>query len=529
MAAALHSDRAMDAAPKMESEKAGRLLLVDDEENVLRSIKRVLRRCSWEIETASDGERGLEAIRRFQPEVVVSDFRMPGMSGVEFLARVKELAPRTQRIMLTGQADHSAIEEAINRSQVFRFISKPWNDAQLVLMIESAFEHHQLALENERLLQLTTAQNVDLRELNATLEQRVVQRTNLLTRAKREWEMTFDTIDHPLAVVSMGDLSVRRANLAYARAAGKPVQQIGQFPRCHEYLFGRAEPCPGCPVTAGLTEGAPGRAEIAHGERTYVLSVYPMDEERAVCSYRDVTEERSMTRRLIEAEKMAAVGNLAGGVAHEINNPIGGILAFAQLMKRDPGRPAADLESLNLIEESAVRCKRIVESLLKFSRRSRVDERRSFDLSRCVEDAVVLFRAQLKGFPRVELELNLRPALPEIYGDPVQVGQVILNLLQNGLHALPDATGKLILTTGAKDARCFVKVTDTGTGILPEHLPHIFEPHFTTKPPGEGTGLGLSIAYRIVQDHGGEIDVDTHVGTGTTFTVHFHVQPGGLS
>src|SRR5258708_25015960 len=149
-----------------------------------------------------------------------------------------------------------------------------------------------------------------------------------------------------------------------------------------------------------------------------------IEEGQAVCSYRDVTEERAMTRGLIETEKMAAVGQLAGGVAHEINNPLGGILAFSQLMQRDAGRSANDLESLGLIEESALRCKRIVESLLRFSRKSRNEDRRGFDLSKCVDDAALLFRAQIKGAPRAKLDLKLTSGLPEVFGDPGQLGQV---------------------------------------------------------------------------------------------------------
>ena len=262
------------------------------------------------------------------------------------------------------------------------------------------------------------------------------------------------------------------------------------------------------------------RSEVEHGGRLYSVSAYPMPHgDRTVCIYRDVTDEREMTRRLIESEKMAAVGQLAGGVAHEINNPLGGILAFSQLMKRDAGRPADDLESLSLIEESALRCKRIVESLLKFSRRSRDEDRRPFDLSRCCEDATVLFNAQLKASPRAKLELRLACGLPEVHGDPGQVGQVVLNLLQNGLYALPGQQGVLTVETGQELERCFIRVSDTGSGIDAKHLPRIFEPSFTTKPPGEGTGLGLSIAYRIVEDHGGAFHVETEPGQGTRFTV----------
>ncbi len=522
----------MDTAVSQTEPKrrGGRLLLVDDEENILRSIRRVLRREEWEIEIALDGEAGLAAFRSFKPEVVISDFRMPGMNGVEFLSRVKQESSRAQRIMLTGQADQHAIEEAINRSEIFRFIPKPWNDAQLVLTVKSAFEAFDLATENEALGQLLTRQNEELRRLNTDLEERVVQRTKLLTVAKREWEKSFDSIDMPLAVVKTDDFSVRRANVAYARAAQKQIREVGAAPRCHKFLFDLDAPCVGCPLTDTLDSERERRAEISHQGKTYVLTVYPMVEEgQAVCSYRDVTEERAMTKALVETEKMAAVGQLAGGVAHEINNPLGGILAFAQLMKREKGRAASDLESLALIEESALRCKRIVDSLLKFARRSRVEDRRKFDLSKCVDDAALLFRAQLKSAPKAKLELHLPDDLPQVYGDPGQLGQVVLNLLQNGLYALPEKEGTLRVESGSDAERCWFRVIDSGTGISAEHLPHIFEPHFTTKPPGEGTGLGLAIAYRIVEDHGGAFDVESQPGKGSTFTVYLPVPPVGLS
>jgi signal transduction histidine kinase/DNA-binding NarL/FixJ family response regulator len=507
----------------------GRLLLVDDEEYILKSIRRVLRRGDWQIETASDAEEGLKALERFTPEVVISDFRMPGMNGVEFLSRVKQQVPRAQRIMLTGQADQQAIEEAINRSEIFRFISKPWNDSHLVLTVKSAFEQYALQAENERLLRVTQQQNEELRRLNAELETRVALRTHLLSQAKREWELSFDSIENPLAVVRAKDYAVRRANRAYTLLGGGseqlPEEGEEQQRRCHEVLFNRDSPCPGCPLPEAMTSGRGARGEVTQKSRTYAVAAYPLTGEgRAVCSYRDVTDEREITRRLIETEKMAAVGQLAGGVAHEINNPLGGILAFAQLMKRDAGRVPSDLEYLNLIEESALRCKRIVESLLKFSRHSRTEDRRPFSLNKCVEDAAVLFGAQLTSYPQVKLEVNLSPDLPELFGDPAQLSQVLLNLLQNGLHAVQPKGGLLTIETGLEGERCFFRVSDTGTGIEERYLSRIFEPSFTTKPPGQGTGLGLSIAYRIVEDHGGVFKVDTHLGEGSRFTVYIPIR-----
>jgi two-component system NtrC family sensor kinase len=497
---------------------AGRLLVVDDEENILRTIKRVLRKTGWEIETAPDGAAGLSALDRFKPEVVISDFRMPGMTGVEFLAAVKSQSPQTQRIMLTGQADQTAIEDAINRSEIFRFISKPWNDAQLVLTIKSAFEQRALQLENERLHALARQQNDELRTLNHSLEERVQARTAALSTAKREWEATFDTLDQPVAIVSTKDLRVLRANRAFASSAKRDIREIGLNPSCHQFLFGRDSKCAGCPLIYGSDKASAG--EVEHDGRLYEVRTYPIaGEERAVCSYRDVTDERAMTIRMIETEKMAAVGQLAGGVAHEINNPLGGVLAFSQLMQRDAGRSEQDLEALKIIEEAALRCKRIVESLLKFSRRGSSEERVPLDLSRTLEETAMLFKAQMKTAPKATLTLKLDRTLEPVRANGVQLGQVLLNLLQNALYALPARVGAITIESGHEGERVFFRVTDEGSGIDAAHLPRIFEPSFTTKPPGEGTGLGLSIAYRIVSDHGGEFAVDSTPGKGSRFTV----------
>lgn len=504
------------AATSSEGARQGRLLLVDDEDSILRALQRVLQHGGWDIATARDGASALARLSDFDPDVVVSDYHMPGMSGVALLSEVKRLRPRAQRILMTGNAEFAALEEAINRSEVFRFVSKPWSASQLMLTVCSAFEQHRLLDENERLLRLTQAQNAELRELNAELEARVQQRTVLLSRAKREWELSFDAIDTPMLVVDDGN-HVRRANKAAAALAGKPILEVGRHPTCHEFLFGAGGVCEGCP--AELAADGPRSREVTHGERTYVVQSFPMlgEDNVSVCIYRDVTDERAVTRRMIESEKMVAIGNLAGGVAHEINNPLGGILAFSQLMKRERGRSAADLEALGLIEESALRCKRIVESLLKFSRQ-RSGGRREMDFSRCVEDTLLLFRAESRGHPGLDLQVELQPGLM-VRGEASELGQVVLNLLQNALLALRDGRGRVTVTTGLDGEDAFVSVADDGCGIGSDARDRLFEPHYTTRPPGEGTGLGLSVAYRIVQDHGGHFSVESAPGEGSTFTV----------
>ncbi|MFN7132936.1 MAG: ATP-binding protein [Myxococcales bacterium] len=495
-----------------------RVLLVDDDESVLRALQRTLRRSGWEVAVATSAEAGLEALGKAPFQVVVSDYKMPGMNGVEFLRRVKELHPNTQRIMLTGYADQHAVEEAINRSEVFRFLSKPWDDAQLQLMIASAFEQHDVLEENRRLLLLTLKQNEELARLTQSLEAKVAERTLLLTRAKSDWVRTFDVIDRPIAVM-LADGTLVRANRAFAAMAQRDVATVPGL-NCHALLFDAQHRCNDCPLAPGA-DPTKKSAELEINGRTYAFSAFATGAEggeQFVAIFHDVTTERMLTRQMIQTEKLVAVGQLAGGVAHEINNPLGGILAFSQLMQRDEGRSPEDREALADIEHAALRCKRIVESLLKFSRRAPAGRVR-FDVNRSVEDALTLFRSKLKERPRARLRTVLAESLPQVDGDPGEIEQVVLNLLVNALHALKNGEGHISVRTEARDGQLRVSVEDDGTGILPEHLPHIFEPTFTTKPPGEGTGFGLSIAWSIVESHRGRIEVESAPGTGSTFRV----------
>jgi two-component system NtrC family sensor kinase len=487
------------------------VLIVDDDERVRRALKRVLRRARCRILDAPESQAALELLAHEPVQVVVSDYRMPGMSGVEFLRIVKDRWPSIQRVLLTGQADSTAIEEAVNQSEIFRFIWKPWDDSHLLITIQSAVDQFWTVEENARLQALLEQRNGELERLNRDLDERLAARFAALVRAAQEWRTSFDAIGDPLAIVRGGGCEVVRANAAFARAAGVPLVTLAGL-RCTDHAYG-ALPCPSrCLVPAA---GAAER-EATFADRTWLLSSFPVDGEGAmVVSFKDVTDEREVTRRLFHAEKMAAVGQLAGGVAHEINNPLGGILAFAQLMSRED-RSAEDQESLRLIQDAAVRAKRIVESLLRFSRRPREEERGPVDLARVADDALFLLQSQMKD-GRFEIERRYEPAIA--LGNANQLQQIFVNLIANALQAMGSG-GKLTLAVGpAAPGHVRLSVGDTGSGVRPEIAKRIFEPFFTTKPEGQGTGLGLSICYQIAEEHGGAIRVEPAPDRGATFVV----------
>jgi len=480
------------------------LLLVDDDEHVRRALKRVLKRARCRLLEAADAVEGLRALESARVHVVVSDYRMPGMSGVEFLRVVKERWPKVQRVLLTGQADTAAIEEAVNQSEIFRFIWKPWDDSHLILTIQSAIDQYFLVEENTRLSGLLQERAADLEKLNRELDAKLEQRSRALIRAADEWRTCFDAISDPLAIVRDGE--VVRANSSFARLAGVPVNRLPGLEPSGESYGTLPLPQPGA--------GGETVSELSRGERTWLVRTFPFAEGGSVVVWKDVTEEREVSRRLLQAEKMSAVGQLAGGVAHEINNPLGGILAFAQLMSREQ-RPPEDLESLGLIIDAATRAKRIVESLLRFSRRPKQDERGDVDLAKVAEDAMFLLQSQLKD-GKFEVQRKLAPAV--CVGNANLLGQILVNLLVNALQAMK-SQGRILVETSAGQGTVALRVTDSGPGIPPDIAGRIFEPFFTTKPEGQGTGLGLSICYQIAEEHGGTIRHEPAPGGGASFVL----------
>lgn len=222
---------------------------------------------------------------------------------------------------------------------------------------------------------------------------------------------------------------------------------------------------------------------------------------------------------LIQSEKMAAIGQLAAGIAHEINNPLGVILGFSQSVKSrlKPDEPMA--LPVNHIEREAKRCKELVHNLLVFARTIKPEDREEIDLNENVDSALSLVMARAK-MSKITLVKKLGEKLPMVTVNKTQIQQIVINLCNNAIDAMPEG-GTLTVRTTLDEKEGFrwlsLEVTDTGIGISDEIRSQIFDPFFTTKDVGKGTGLGLSLVYEIVKKHGGTLHFDTKVGKGTTF------------
>jgi two-component system NtrC family sensor kinase len=266
--------------------------------------------------------------------------------------------------------------------------------------------------------------------------------------------------------------------------------------------------------------------KVIGGDLTARIGIRPAGEMGALCqavdsmaqavAQREEVLEGATRQQIGRSEQLASVGRLAAGVAHEINNPLTGVLAFADLLREKENMDEQDRQDLELIIRETKRAREIVRGLLDFAR-----ETPSLKTHLNVNDVVrqtLKLLGKREAFQCIIIVEDLADELPSIDGDRNQLEQVFVNLSLNACEAMTNG-GTLLLSTSCEGGEVVVKVTDTGYGIKAEHLDQIFEPFFTTKPVGKGTGLGLSVSYGIVHQHGGSLEVESEEGRGTTFTV----------
>ena len=218
----------------------------------------------------------------------------------------------------------------------------------------------------------------------------------------------------------------------------------------------------------------------------------------------------------MQADRLITLGRLVAGVAHEIGNPLTGILTYAYLLRDSLDQNDPRREDVEVIIQETLRCREIVRGLLEFARETKSKKER-FDLNQLILRSVKLIEKQ-KDFKKIKFIYELEEALGEIEADPYQIEQVILNLVLNACEAMPEG-GNIWIRTKRKNSQVIIEVEDQGVGIPQEHLEAIFEPFFTTKTEKGGSGLGLSISYGIVKSHGGEIEVKSELGKGSLFRV----------
>jgi signal transduction histidine kinase len=280
-------------------------------------------------------------------------------------------------------------------------------------------------------------------------------------------------------------------------------------------------------LTRPLTRLASATREIAQGRFDVKVESTSRDEIGALAqSFNQMGSEllerdealAKTQAQLVQSEKLAAFGQLGAGIAHEVKNPLAGILGCAQLTLRKVEEGSLAEKNLRLIEKETRRCKAIIENLLRFARQEKA-LLEPIEVNPVIHDACAIVEHQL-GMHQVRLVQEPAQGLPRVHGNANQLQQVLMNLVMNAQQAMEGRPGKVTVRSGLdRSGRVELSVRDDGPGMPPEVQARLFEPFFTTKPGGKGTGLGLSVSFGIVKDHGGDIEVESAVGKGTTFYV----------
>ena len=536
------------------------ILYVDDEPENLRLFQLAFKR-EFEIVTAASGDEGLEVLHSHPIAVILSDHRMPGMSGVEFLTRTREIDAKSLRILVTAYGDADTLREAVNNGSIYKYVPKPWQPDEMRITVRRAIETYALDRERTQLL----------RELG------------LLNRVARSLtqELDIDRLIELLLQTLTGELGYDGAGVLFFDAA--------------EQVLGNGRFAPGDdPVAASLREmsisedQAPGflrRLREGEVQRLRVDEVFDLElplrqwvtevaaeellvvpllgKERAIGALavdnrrggqafsgddqtlleglshqaaialrnaRLVDDLRRSQEQVRRADRLGTLGTLAAGLAHEINNPLVSIHTFLSMApgKREEADGEFWGEYHSLACQEVERIRRLVETMRGLARDPGSEaSRESIDAGELVAGVVALIGREA-GRSGVTVENECDGELPPVLAVRDHIHQVVLNLALNALHATSAGGCIRIRTSSSPEGDALViEVSDSGEGIPEEHLARIFDPFFTTKDPDEGTGLGLMICHRLVADHGGTIEVRSVEGEGSTFCVR--LPAGGVA
>jgi len=341
-----------------------------------------------------------------------------------------------------------------------------------------------------------------------------------LTISKNKLEAFFDGITTPISIqdinyniVTVNYASTRYFKKSYTNLIGK---------KCYSVFFGRSRPCEGCMAQDSLYAQLPFGMEkidkvtgMTFSIHFYPISVPSGSDKIFLEFFQDITQQKRLQQELIRSEKLAGIGTLASGIAHEINNPLYGIIGTAEILLEELNTKSSSTGYVKDIITYAQNAAEIIKDLTSYSRKEE-DRAVPLNIVDMVEASLKLARRGMQ-FDRIRVK-KIYDDIPTIEGNPNELQQVFLNLFINAVQAM-NGEGRITIECSLREGNAYVSISDTGRGIQEEHLDTIFNPFFTTKDPGTGTGLGLSIVYQIINSMGGRVNVESTLGKGSTFTV----------
>ncbi len=483
----------------MDEEKI-RVLIIDDDEDDYVIAEELLEDAEvihFDIEWADTYEKGQTLIREDNHDVYLIDYRLGGESGMDLIRQAVGRGINRPMILLTGQGDHEIDLEAM-KSGASDYLVKGQIDTQL---LERSIRHS-------------------------------IERKNAERRIKESEEKFRLLFDRVFDSIFMIDLD---GNLVDANQTG--LSLLGYTREELIKLNVRDVHPPEDHAEAARVINDVLRTGTAHSDEIRLVTktgnmvsmevgggIFEVQGKRFIIgSFRDITERKRMREQQLHSEKLASVGSLVGGIAHELNNPLTAVIGYAQLLtssrKEDP-----DLaKKFKMIDDSAQRCKRIIDNLLKFARQTKTALIKTH-VNDIVDKSIELVNYDLQK-KNISVVTEQEENLPVITADPYQVQQVLINLMQNARDAMLSVCneGEIQISTFVRNQHVVIRLADNGPGIPSDIAKRIFDPFFTTKEVGKGTGLGLSVSYGIIIDHNGDLKLIETEGGGAVFEIVFPI------
>jgi two-component system, NtrC family, sensor kinase len=528
-----------------------KILIVDDELAIRKFLTRFLEDAGYECHTAENVASAKDALASTTFDLLLSDLKMPGDSGLDLIRYAKEHYPQTGRVMITGFGAPEIASEIMTVG-VYGYIIKPVTNDMVLITVENALRHLRLDLH--------------MHACKIELERKISHRTEKLTAIMNNLGIGVVMLDRDMRIMEMN----RKMQQWFPEVnIGKetPCYQVFNDPQCKNI-------CDDCPMATTFQTGkvceATRSVETEQGEREFRIVTSPVIDKSGsvyagIALYEDVTEKLFLERDLAQAQKFEAVGQLAAGIAHEINSPIqyiGDNISFLEdsfndiskvlttydhlwqeLTERrdipeEMGRQLssavedADIvflreeipKTINQSLEGVRRVEKIVRAMKDFSHPGS-DEKTAVDINKILESTITVCKNEWKYV--ADMETDFASDLPLTPCFAGEISQVFLNIIVNGAHAIGDFTeggskgkGKISIQTNRNKNGIQIRISDTGGGIPEEIQDRVFDPFFTTKALGKGTGQGLAIAHRVVVDkHQGSLSFETEKGKGTTFMI----------
>jgi signal transduction histidine kinase/FixJ family two-component response regulator len=528
------------------------VLYVDDEPENLRIFDLSFRR-EFSILLAGSGEEGLARLHASPIALVLSDHRMPGMTGVEFLSRACEIDPRAVRMLVTAYGDAETLGHAINSGAIYRFVAKPWTPDEMRISLRRGIEVYALDREREQLLRELTLLNRVAKSMTQELAvdplldlilstviedlgydaaamlffdpseerlawDRFAPREDPVSQALRGLELSRQTA--PAFVRRLCDGEAQLLSLDQALRLEGVMRRLVTEVAAEEILV---VPLLGKQRTLGAiaVDNRRGGRRFSADDQT-LLEGLATQAAIAIENARLVEDLRRSREQVRRSERLGTLGTLAAGLAHEINNPLVSIHTFLHMApsrrREDDAEFWGGYHALACKEVDRIR--RLVAAMRSLGRDDGAAAIREPFESRAVAEEVAALLQPEAQRAEVSLRVESEPGTPKLVAVRDHVHQVLTNLALNAIQAShPGGEVSIRVAPDPSSGGVRLEVRDCGDGIPEERLARIFDPFFTTKGPDHGTGLGLMVCHRLVSDHGGSIDVSSREGEGSTFTV----------